>query len=201
MATAQDHINKATRLADAGFYIALHAGFSFPRQEINRLPPAWVEHYTVFGLLVHDPVMRWFYDNVGAIRWSKITLPDPKEVMRAAVDHGLTNGVAISILGDAGHRSYANFFRRNLPFTDLQIVHLFDIVKFLHDGDTQEIPLTPAEVEVLRLQSEGMRLKQIAWELGISVSAVKARLSNAKRKLGAQTASQAAMLATTKRIF
>lgn len=188
-------------MADAGFYIALHAGFSFARQEVNRLPPEWVDYYTVHGFFVHDPVMRWFYGNAGVTRWSAITLSDPKGVMRAAEEHGMTNGVAICILGDAGHRSYANFFRKNGPFTDLQIVQLFDIVKFLHRGDSAEVPLTTAEIEALRLQSEGMRLKQIAWELGISVSAVKARLSNAKRKLGAQTASQAAMLATAKRIF
>lgn len=201
MVGTQDQIDKAARLADAGFYIALHAGFSFARQEYNRLPPLWVEYYTVRGLFVHDPVMRWFYGNSGVTRWSSIALADPMGVIPAAAEYGLTNGASVSILGEAGHRSYASFFRKSKPFSDFEILQLYEIVKNLHHGDTAEVPLTPAEVEALRLQSEGMRLKQIAWELGISVSAVKARLSNAKRKLGAQTSSQAAIMASAKGIF
>lgn len=201
MPTEHDQIERMSRLADAGFYVALHAGFSFPRQEVNRLPTEWIEYYSVRGLLVHDPVMRWVYSTTGVARWSSITTPDPQKIMRAAEKHGLTNGVAMCIAGEAGYRSYANFFHKGRPFTDLEIAQLFDIMKSLHRGDSGEVPLTTAEVEALRLQSEGMRLKQIAWELGISVSAVKARLSNAKRKLGAQTASQAAVMATSKRIF
>jgi DNA-binding CsgD family transcriptional regulator len=51
------------------------------------------------------------------------------------------------------------------------------------------------------MQAAGMRLKQVAAELGISESAVKARLNNAKRKLGAKTLSQAASLAASRRIL
>jgi LuxR family transcriptional regulator, quorum-sensing system regulator SdiA len=51
------------------------------------------------------------------------------------------------------------------------------------------------------MQSEGLRLKQIATRLGISESAVKARLNNVKRKLGAKTQSQAASIAASRRIL
>ena len=51
------------------------------------------------------------------------------------------------------------------------------------------------------MQAEGLRLKQIAVRLGISESAVKARLNNVKRKLGARTQSQAASIAAARRIL
>jgi len=41
---------------------------------------------------------------------------------------------------------------------------------------------------------EGLRLKQIAHDLGVSEGAVKQRLKNAKSKLGANTSAQAAAM-------
>ncbi|WP_136682874.1 helix-turn-helix transcriptional regulator [Falsirhodobacter xinxiangensis] len=202
MPKSANQLDEAARLSPVGFYIALHVGFSFPQEEVNRLPLPWVEYYTIHGLGVHDPVMRWFYSSPGSIiRWSAIDIADPRGVMAAAHEHGLIHGAAATITGLAGRRSYANFFRDDRPFTDDELEQLFTILSHLHDGDLEDVSLTPAEVEALRMQSEGKRLKQIAWELGISVSAVKARLASAKRKLGAQTASQAAVLATARRIF
>ena len=51
------------------------------------------------------------------------------------------------------------------------------------------------------MQSEGMRQKQIAAALNISESAVKARLNNVKRKLGAKTQSQASSIAVARKIL
>lgn len=196
-----NQLDDIVRIAPVGFYIALHVGFSFPKEEINRLPADWVEFYTINGLGVHDPVMRWFYGSAGIIRWSEIGLPDQREVMAAAKRHGLLHGAAATVPGINGRRSYANFFRYDRPFHDVELATLLQILTSLHNGNTEDVVLTPAEIEALRMQSEGKRLKQIAWELGISVSAVKARLANAKRKLGAQTASQAAVLASSRRAF
>lgn len=201
MARPTNPLDDLSRLAPAGFYIALHVGFSFPAEEVNRLPASWIEYYTVNGLGVHDPVMRWFYTSDGVARWTEIELPDPQQIMRAAAEHGLVHGAAVTVPGVGGRRSYANFFRADRTFADEELADLLAILTRLHTGEVGDIILTPAEIEALRMQSEGKRLKQIAWELGISVSAVKARLASAKRKLGAQTASQAAVLATTRRMF
>jgi DNA-binding CsgD family transcriptional regulator len=51
------------------------------------------------------------------------------------------------------------------------------------------------------MQASGLRLKQIAGQLGISESAVKARLNNAKKKLGARTLAQASSIAAARRII
>jgi LuxR family transcriptional regulator len=43
---------------------------------------------------------------------------------------------------------------------------------------------------------DGKRLKEIAFDLGVTEGAVKQRLKNAKTKLGAKTGTQAAALAS-----
>ena len=165
------------------------------------LPDLWVEFYSVHGLVVHDPAMRWAYGNTGAIRFSEMTLPDPHQVRAHAAVFALGHGAVVSVLRpeDRGKRSYGLFFRDDRDFTAAELDQIHRYLTELHHGD--EPALTHAEIEALKLQSEGLRLKQIAEKLGISESAVKARLNNVKRKLGARTQSQAASIAAARRIL
>jgi len=116
---------------------------------------------------------------------------------------GLNFGAVVSVLlrNDMGKRSYGLFFRDDREFTDAELSSLLRIVTALHAPRVDEPTLTAAEIEALKLQAEGLRLKQIAARLGISESAVKARLNNVKRKLGARTQSQAASIAAARRIL
>jgi LuxR family transcriptional regulator len=191
------------QIAPAGYYVALRVGFSFPEEEVNELPNIWVEFYTTHGLVVQDPAMRWVYGNTGAIRFSELTLPDPHQVRAHAAVFGMGHGAVVSVMQpqDRGRRSYGIFFRDDRDFVDSEMDGLLRIVQGLHLGPEDEKTLTLAEIEALKLQSEGMRLKQIAARLGISESAVKARLNNVKRKLGARTQSQAASIAAARRIL
>ncbi len=190
-------------IAPAGFYVALRVGFSFPDEELNQLPPNWVEFYTTHGLVVHDPVMKWVYGNTGVLRMAEIGLPDPHQVRARATAFGLTHGAAISVmqLSDRGRRSYGLFFRNDRDFADHDLTVLHGLVRQLHIGGSDEPNLTAAEIEALRMQASGLRLKQIAGELGISESAVKARLNNAKKKLGAKTLAQASSIASARRMI
>ncbi len=192
-----------SRLAPTGFYIALRVGFTFPEEELNRLPDPWVDHYTRHGFVVQDPLMKWVYVNVGAQRWSDMDVPDPEGVRAAAIAHGMPFGAAASILtkADQGRRSYGLFFRSDRDFLDSELATLEVILGSLHSGSKMERALTANEVEALKMLASGLRLQQIAGRLGISESAVKARLNNAKLKLGARTASQAASLAASKRLL
>ena len=195
--------NQIDQISPAGFYVAIRVGFSFPEEELNELPENWVEFYTTHGLVVHDPAMKWVYANTGATRLGEISLPDPHQVRERAAVFGLSHGAVISVMspGDRGRRSYGLFFRNDREFEDSALRDLHGILTRLHSGTDGEGTLTAAEVQALRLQSEGLRLKQIAAEIGISESAVKARLNNAKRKLGAKTQSQAASIAAARRIL
>ena len=195
--------NQINQISPAGYYVAIRVGFSFPEEEINELPENWVEFYTTHGLVVHDPAMKWVYANTGATRLSAISLPDPHQVRERAAVFGLSHGAVISVMsaGDRGRRSYGLFFRDDRDFEETDLRQLHSIVTRLHSGSDGEGTLTAAEMQALRMQSEGLRLRQIAAEIGISESAVKARLNNAKRKLGAKTQSQAASIAAARRIF
>jgi len=200
MSLLTDTAARISALAPAGFYIGLRVGFSFPAEELNRLPSAWVDYYTANGLVVHDPVMKWVYMNQGVARWSDIGEDDPMGVLESAAGLGLHFGAVASAVSPEGHgkRSYGNFLRADREFTDDELAQLADIVVELHQDGDQKLALTAAEIEALRFQAQGLRLKQIAAELNISMSAVKARLANAKRKLGARTPSQAASIAQTR---
>lgn len=191
------------QVSPAGFYVALRVGFSFPEEELNQLPDNWVEFYTTWGLVVHDPVMKWVYANLGASRMSDITLPDPHQVRAKAIAFGLNFGAVISVMtpADRGRRSYGLFFRGDRDFLDPDLTALHRIVKQLHSGGSEERSLTAAELEALKMQASGLRLKQIAGLLDISESAVKARLNNAKKKLGAKTLTQASSIASSRRLI
>lgn len=195
--------DKIDSIADAGFYLALRVGFSFPEEELNALPPNWVEFYTSHGLVIHDPALRWVYGNTGVIRMSEINLPDPQQVFARARVFGLDHGAVVSIVtpADRGRRSYGLFYRAKLAFSEADLLRLQGLVRELHTGASNEPSLTAAEVEALQMQAAGLRLKQIAGDLGISESAVKARLNNAKRKLGARTLAHAASIAAGRRII
>ena len=203
MTKLQAMIDQISLIAPAGSYLALRVGFSFPEEELNLLPEKWVEFYTTHGLVVYDPVMKWVYGNTGALRLSQLDLPDPQQVRAHAVMFGLDHGLAISHLtkSDRGRRSYGLFFRHDRDFLDAEIGVLQSMLESLHDGRDDEPSLTAAEIEALKMQASGLRLKQIAARLGISESAVKARLNNVKRKLGANTQSQAASIAAARRIL
>ncbi len=190
-------------IAPAGFYVALRVGFSFPEAEVNQLPETWVEFYTTHGLVVHDPSLKWVYTHTGAARSSELGIPDPQQVRGHAEVFGLIFGAvaSFSAKADKGRRSYGLFFRDDRDFSETDLERLHRIVERLHMGREDEPSLTAAEIEALKMQAEGLRLKQIAARLGISESAVKARLNNVKRKLGARTQSQAASIAAARRIL
>ncbi|MEZ5686245.1 MAG: autoinducer binding domain-containing protein [Paracoccaceae bacterium] len=190
-------------LAPAGFYVALRVGYAFPEEDLNEMPQCWIDTYTEQGLVVLDPVMRWVYAHVGATRWSGITEADPAGVIPLAHNLGLKYAATASFTRsvDAGLRSYATLFRTDRDFTDDELEALCGMLRHLHCAKDEEPKLTAAEIEAIRLQAGGLRIKQIAGELGISDSAVKARLSGAKRKLGARTPSELLRIATQKRLI
>ena len=180
-------------LAPVGHYLALWVGFAFPVEEVNKLPVAWVEEYTRNGYMLFDPLLRWVYSEVGACRWSEVTQPDQRRVMSRAQAHGLEFGLVVSILdaGPGGQRSFGTFARADRELTDEEIGRLVAYVSARHEALRPPQNVTDAEIEALRLIKSGQRLKQIAYELGVTEGAVKQRLKNARIKLSAKTGAEA----------
>ena len=186
------------QLAPAGYYIALRIGFAFPIEETNALSSDWIDHYTKQRFMLYDPTVRWAYANVGCIRWSEITLDDPKRVMAQARSFGMRYGLTVSVFdsGKDQQRSLASFTRSDREFSTLEAKLLQVYLTRRHTETAPPTNLTKAEIEALGMIKDGRRLKDIAFQLKVSEGAVKQRLKNAKLKLGAKTGTQAAALAS-----
>jgi LuxR family transcriptional regulator len=190
-------------IATAGYYVALRIGFAFPVEERNEFPSAWIEYYTRNGLMMRDPVVRWVYDNTGSARWSDMAASDTFGVLAKAKKFGLNYGAVVSCLleNPNGQRSFGTFARGDREFSSDEIALFGFHLKRLHVMSVPPSNITNAELEALRLVKDGMRLKEIAYQLGVSEGAIKQRLSGAKKKLGARTNTQAASRAVEYRII
>ena len=190
-------LEDVARVAPAGHYIALRIGFAFPMEEINAYPAEWIDHYTRNRLMLFDPVVRWAYSSTGVTRWSDLRQDDPQGVLGMAGAFGLRFGLTVSVFDDnaEGHRSYASFARTDREFEDLEGRLLLTYLMRRHLEMLPPRNLTHAELEALAMVKDGKRLKQIAYDLGVSEGAVKQRLKNAKTKLQAKTSTQAATMA------
>jgi len=184
-------------LAPSGYYLAMRVGFAFPVAEANTLPTEWVNRYTSQGYMMMDPVIRWVYSHSGVVRWSDIPMDDPRLILQDAKKFNLNYGLAISCqdAGEDGQRSFGSFSRSDREFSDEEMRILHQIMGELHESYSPPKNLTKAELEVLIMVKDGLLMKQIGDDLGISLGAVKQRLKNAKFKLRAKTSSHAAALA------
>lgn len=186
------------RLAPAGHYVAIRLGFTYPIAELNHMPQAWVEQYARQGLMLDDPVVRWAYGHAGARRWSEIGGGDPRQVMALARSHGLAYGAVVACAGGEDgdvQRSFGSFARADREFSDGELAMLLRKLVKLHRDLAPPSNLTQAELEVLRMVKQGMKLREIAGRIGVTEGAIKQRLKNARGKLGARNGSHAVSLA------
>jgi DNA-binding NarL/FixJ family response regulator len=77
------------------------------------------------------------------------------------------------------------------PDTDLSSISDPDMTR-LRD---RLVTLTPQQVRVLMMLSEGLLNKQIAYELGVSEATIKAHVSAILQKLGVESRTQAVIAA------
>lgn len=191
--------NFISAIAPAGYYVGLRVGFFAPEIEINTFPAEWVEKYTIEALALADPLRYWALTNIGFTRWSSINGFSTNPVLELYAEFGCRYGVAIAISGKdkKAKRSIAYFARMDREMTDEEIKSLYGILFKAH-GHDKKLSLTKAQAEALRLFASGLRHKQIAHELQISESAVKARLKSAMERMGAKTTAQTASIASQK---
>ncbi|MGR3591471.1 MAG: helix-turn-helix transcriptional regulator [Limimaricola soesokkakensis] len=183
-------------LAPAGFFLGLHVRFIFPTIRVSTLPKSWIERHTCKPFFLDAPASRWSLENEGAIRWSALADHDPLKSSSLTAEHDTPYGGVVAYHAADELRSYGLFFRGDREYLDTELAHLFELVVEHHDRlATPPAVLTKAELLVLRCMKEGKRLKQISYDLDVSQSAVKQRLRNARRKLGARSGSQAVAMA------
>lgn len=195
--TLELKIDEISWLAPAGLQISLRIRFVAATSTINTYPAEWIQKYTELGLMMHDPCMKWVYETTGMCRWSDLAANDTHSVLKMAASYGIRYGAAISCRteNEAGHRSIATFGRADREYEQAELTQLYDYIQKLHDASAPPANITDAEIEALLLLKRGFIIKEVAAELNISENAVKQRMSNARRKLGAKTTIHAASLA------
>ncbi len=182
--------------APAGYYIGLRVGFYAPEAEINTFSSEWVERYTIEALALFDPLRHWALKNLGSIRWSEISREMPNRVLSLYGSYGCSFGAVIAIQNKTvgAKRSIAYFARSDRELFDTEIQQLHKILSVAH-SEQKRLSLTNAQREALMMFANGKRHKEIAFLLGISQSAVKARIKSAVARMGATTTAQAAAIA------
>jgi len=183
-------LDRLTQLAPQGYALGLHIRFASAHIMVQTYEPAWIEIYTSRGYMLCDPLVSWGFSTEGSIRWSALSFPDPHNVLGQAAAFGLKFGIAVSE-GPTSSRSIGGFAREDREFTDAEIATIVDLVRVLHRESTPQERLTGPQVAALRLIAKGFRYAEAAAQLGISESALKARLKTARDKLLCRTTAEA----------
>lgn len=181
-------------LAPQGYALGLHIRYASAHVMIQTYDPRWSQIYTEKGYMLADPMVFWGFGNEGTIRWSEVDLPDPHGILTQASAFGLRYGVAVSH-GETSSRTIGGFAREDREFTDKEIAEIHELVCELHDKSTPPEQLTPAQRMALRLIAKGSRHAEAAALLGISQSALKARLRSARERLFVRTTAEAILRA------
>lgn len=193
-------LDELTELSPLGFTVGLHIRFATPLLYHSTFPPAWVRHYNDNSYYLRDPLVFWGIGTTGVTRWSEIGLPDPFDVIKQAAQFGMKYGASASC-GPISSRSIVGIGRGDREFTDEELVKLEEIALRLHEENTPPTELTQAQIEALQCISNGDRHTAAAAKLGISESALKARLKSARIRLEARTTSEAVRKAREYRLL
>ncbi|WP_282182388.1 helix-turn-helix transcriptional regulator [Aliiroseovarius marinus] len=195
-----ESLSQFDKLAPSGYGLGLHIRNATPYMLLRTYDPEWSAKYVDEGYMMVDPLVFWGVQNEGAIRWSEIACPDPHHVLDQAAKYGAKYGVATSI-GPITSRSICGFSRSDREYTDDEVRQLLELVTELHNNTQPPESLTQAQREALQLVSKGFRYAEAAARLGISESALKARLRSARDRLSARTTSEALQRAQENRLL
>jgi LuxR family transcriptional regulator, quorum-sensing system regulator SdiA len=136
--------------APSGFALGLHVSFAMPAYFFQSYPRPWLAHYSQAGFLMHDPTVRWCFENTGTCRWSD--LDDPKGVLAQAADFGMKYGMVYATKA-AGSLSMAGFARHDRELDDAEIAQLATQFDALHQATADQAALAPDIVTQLKKMS------------------------------------------------
>lgn len=178
------------KISPAGYAAGLKLRFTGPALVRDTYPDKWTKHYADRLMAFWDPVVVWALANTGHSRWGDLKVPDPMGVMEEAAKHDLNYGVVIS-LGKLSKRSLLGIARPDREFTDDEINQALEVFTRIHNIVIESKVLTENQLEALRLIAGGDMISAAANKLGISESALKARLKTARTRLNARSTAEA----------
>ncbi|MCJ8138546.1 autoinducer binding domain-containing protein [Falsirhodobacter halotolerans] len=181
-----EELDRLSHLPNRGYAFALHIRTGRPTVLISTFSDAWMRYYDAMGFFLRDPCIGWACTANGAQRWSDPRVIDPHGVLREAATFGMPYG-AMAAQGDTASLSVGAISRVEGEFTDDELAEFYSILRAIHLRMAPLERLTPAQVQALRIISTGTRYAAAAEQLGISESALKARLHTARARLMART--------------
>ena len=191
---------KLASLAPGGFFFALHIRFALPLLSYQTYPEGWTDRYTEEAYALRDPIIAWGFSQTGSSRWSEIEIPDPFDILGQARRFEMNFGCAVSC-GPIKSRTIGSAARADREFENDEIAAFEKLIVQLHDVTEPPNSLTQAQIDALQLIADGNRHAAAAAELGISESALKARLSSARTNLLARTTAEAIQRARDYRLL
>lgn len=194
------HQRKLARMAPRGFFFALHIRFAMPLIHISTYPQGWIDRYTEQAYVMRDPIIAWGFSTQGSARWSELTLPDPFDILGQSREFGMVYGICVST-GPMLSRTIASASRDDREFTDDEMAAFAAQIEELHAITEPPKAITRAQIEALRHIAAGDRHAAAAAKLGISESALKARLAAARTALLARTTTEAIQRARDYRLL
>ena len=186
-------------LGPKGFILVSNYGLRGPEFFHSEYPKEWQREYETNNYPIFDPVLRWSMFNITNTRWSEIDWPDPKGVLERAKRFDINYGAIFS--RGRIKKTVLSLARADREFTDEEMTLISGMFDRLVQEAAIDNALTIQEVETLRLLRDGLSHKEIAHGLGIGVSTVRLRLSQAKQKLNATSAVQACTIALNRNLI
>lgn len=175
-----------TSVGTAGFSLLLNFSRQGPEYLDSTYPSAWQEEYDAGHYYYKDPVLLWSLARTGNKRWSAVPFPDVLSVMKRARAYGLNYGAAF-VRTEGKNRSVLSVARSDRELTDDEMIRLAENLDALLQRARNDRTLTSKELEALQCLANDMTLEVAARHLGVSTAAIKARLSAARQRLGAET--------------
>lgn len=195
-----ERLTALDKIANRGYFAAFHIRFAAPLFSFQSYDTAWTDHYTAQAYAMRDPTIAWGFSTEGITRWSDIKSLDPFGIFDDAARYGLKYGVVVSV-GMVTSRTIVGLARDDREFNPSEMVEISSIIQNLHEHTEPPDSLTTAQIDALRLIAEGERHTAAAANLGISESALKARLTGARKRLLARTTAEAIQRAKEYRLL
>ena len=186
-------------IAPSGYYIGVRIREARADIVYNTYPEEWRQRYLAMSYRLRDPTIAWAYANKGAAHWKDLADLDTAGIFPDAARYGLAHGLIIGT-GELAQRTLAGFARPDRAFTAAEVDWLQAAVRRIHQHARPDA-VTFRELQALRLIAEGKPYAIAAHMLGISQSALRARLASARNRLNARTVAEALQQARSKNII
>ena len=157
----------------------------------------WMRIYLEQHLYLCAPTIVWGVASSGHVRWSDLEqrFPDPFGVFEKARKFNLNHGCVVSV-GSIGSKTIGGIAHDKRELTDAEIAEFKRLLGGIHDIVCRRKPLLETHLRALELFSYGYTFDEICERLYISRSALKSRLSGARKRLGANSNVDAVRIAT-----